>query len=463
MKKKYINIILIISTVTGWWASCGIIHPYHTPQMRTDSLFRDDYTTDTNTIATLHWDQIFTDTALQRLIDRGIRNNLDLKVAYTRIEQAQATLEQSRLALYPTLSASGNAAMSKLSDAQTNGRIGAAQTYQVGLNSNWEILAWGRLRATRRANLAALLETEAEARAVQTELVGNIANNYYSLLALDRQLAITQQTVQIWIAIVQTMRLLKEGDVVTEAAVVQSEASRYAAEVSIPDIRQNIRTTENALSILLGDAPGPVPRDSLKDQQPIAYLQTGVPAQLLANRPDVQAAEYSFRNYFELTNVARTYFYPSVSITASAGLYSLTPGGLFSGNSIVGSIGAGIMQPIFDGGVNRARLKIAKAQQQGAYYTFQQTLLTAGQEVSDALSSYQNAADKMDARTKQLDALAKAVEYTQLLLRYGTANYTEVLTAQQSLLSAQLGQVNDQLQRLQAVVNLYRALGGGWR
>jgi outer membrane protein, multidrug efflux system len=294
-------------------------------------------------------------------------------------------------------------------------------------------------------------------------LVASIANYYYALLGLDRELKITEQSVKNWMSTVDIMKALKNADVVTEAAVVQSEASRYAAEVTIPDLKQTIRQTENALSTLLGRVPGPVKRDTLFEQQPVTLLHLGVPAQLLANRPDVQEAELNFRYAFELTNVARTYFYPALVLSASGGFSGLTMSNLFSPASLVGSIATSLTQPIFNQGINKTRLKVAQESQQQALLAFQNVLLTAGQQVSDDITTYQSTSEKTSLRDSEIVNLQKAVEYTQLLVRYSSANYTEVLTAQQSLLSAQLNQVGDRLQQLQAVVNLYRDLGGGWK
>lgn len=261
------------------------------------------------------------------------------------------------------------------------------------------------------------------------------------------------------------MRALKESATVTEAAVVQSEAQRYATEVTLPDLKQSIRETENALSILLGVAPHAIQRGDLQSQQTTTILLTGIPTQLLANRPDVLQAELNFRNYFELTNVARTYFYPSLSINGSAGLNSLSFSNFFDPASFVASIGAGLTQPIFNKRANKTRLEVARLQQQEALLNFQNTLLNAGREVSNAMSLHETALEKIAIRTNQVTALQKSVVFTQELLQngFGNTNYTEIITARQSLLQAELGSVNDRLQRLQAVVNLYSALGGGWK
>lgn len=458
-KKIY---LLVFSIALLLFTACKVTQPYQTPGVNTSGLFRGVTTTDTATIANLPYTALFTDTTLQRLIATGIAHNLDLQVAYARIQQAQAYYQQSQAAFLPTLNANAGVTIAKYSNIQSIPRKSATQ-YQLGVSSGWEADIWGKLSSTRRANLASLLQTEAAARTIQTELVANIANYYYVLLALDQQLAITQQTVTNWEATVQTMRALKEAARVTEAAVVQSEAQRYAAEVTIPDLKQSIRETENALSILLGSVPDSIYRGFLDNEQFGEILQAGVPAQLLANRPDVQQAELNFRYYFELTNVARTYFYPSLTITGSAGLSALNPADLFRPGALAASIGAGLAQPVFNQRLNKTRLAVAQSQQQEALLNFQKTLLNAGREVSDALYLYQTAVEKMTVRTQQMTALQQSVAYTQELLRNGFATYTEVITARQSLLQAELGRVNDRLQQLQATVNLYRSLGGGWK
>jgi NodT family efflux transporter outer membrane factor (OMF) lipoprotein len=429
----------------------------------TQGLYRDQNASDTSGIASIHWEDFFQDTLLQNLISEAIRQSPDLKIATARIQQAEAYLEQARLAFFPTISANATVQNGKTPNNKTAAGVGSNHLYQLIGSASWEADIWGKLKTSKRAEAASLMQSEAYRRAVQTDLVASIANDYYQLLALDQQLKITQQSVQNWITTVTTMKALKEADVVTGAAVVQSEASRYAAEVTIPDIKQSIRQTENALSVLLGRVPGPIKRSTLANQHVLMNIQTGIPAQLLANRPDVQEAEENFRYYFELTNVARTYFYPSLTITANTGWSATNLNNLFSPSSVVGNIAGGLLQPIFNQGINKTRLKVAQAQQQEAFLNFQKSLLNAGQEVSNSLSLYQAAQEKTSARDSQLVNLQKAVDYTQQLVRYSSANYTEVLTAEQSLLSAELGQVNDQLQKWQAVINLYQALGGGWK
>ena len=469
MNKTYIKYLFVVLALTGSMLSCKVVtKTYKQPELNTNDLYRGQNTADTTTIASMPWQSMFTDTTLKALIAEGLYQNLNLKVAIQKIAEAQAALGQAKGALFPNLSGNASATRSKLSAASLDYPQGTTistltTSYQLGLSTSWEADIWGKLTSAKRAAFANLMETDAAKRAVQTQLIADIANNYYNLLALDKELEITNQTLQNRIKDVETMKTLKEGAVVNGAAVVQSEANRYAAEVAIPDLKRSIRETENAIDILVGRPPGPLNHGKLDNQQPVANLQTGVPAQLLQNRPDVQQAEYTFRAAFENTNVAHAYFYPSFTITASGGFSNLQLKDFFV-NSVFYNIAAGLTQPIFNQGINKARLKTAQAQQLEALYNYQQTLLVAGGEVSNALYAYQSAKEKDDARSKQIAALVKAVDYTNELLRYSSAtNYTDVLTSEQSLLAAQLSGVNDHLQQLQAIVNLYRALGGGWR
>lgn len=446
-----------------------VTQKYQRPaELKTDSLYRDVESTDSINIANLPTSTLFTDPQLQSLIREGIENNLDLKAAIARMNSAAANLRLSKDAFLPSLNLDVSATDNKQSRAALNLPPTITipletQLYRAQLSTAWELDIWGKLGSAKRSALASYLQTEAAKRAVQTQLVSSIANNYYTLLALDLQLKITEQTLASRIKNVEAIKALKEAGIVNGAAVVQSEANRYAAEVSIPDLKRSIRETENALNVLLGKSAGPVSRTSFEAQQDYKDLQVGLSSLLLKNRPDVQQAEFAFRTAFENTNVAKTYFYPQLTLTANSGLSSLTLENFFN-NSIFYSIVGGLTQPIFNKGQNRARLATAKAAQQESFYNFQKTMLTAGSEVSNALYAYQAAVEKENSRANQIAALEKAVDYTKELLKYSSAtNYTDVLTSEQSLLTAQLNAVNDKLQKLQAVVNLYRALGGGWR
>jgi multidrug efflux system outer membrane protein len=462
---KYIFLVIAAALLSA----CSITKKYERPTtISTDKLYRDQAAADSITMANMPWQTVFKDAKLNVLIQKGLDQNLNLKNAIENIVQARATLRQSKLAYYPTLNLDANATRTKQSEAGLNFPSGIGintltSTYKLGLNTSWEADIWGKISSAKRTSLAKYLSTDAAKQAVKTQLIADIANNYFLLLALDKQLKITQETLETRIKNVTTIKALKEGAVVNGAAVVQSEANRYAVEVLIPDLKKSIRETENALNILMAQAPGPIERGTLDTQIVPTTIAIGLPSQLLQNRPDVRQAEYNFRAAFETTNVARTNFYPSLTLTASGGFSNLELKDFFN-NSIFYSIMGGLTQPIFNQGLNNARLRTAQSQQLQAMNNFQQSLLVAGQEVSNSLYSYQMAVEKEDSRAKQILALKKAVDFTQQLLEYSSStNYTDVLTSQQSLLTAELNGVNDNLQKLQAIVELYKALGGGWK
>lgn len=460
MKTTNINywIIMLLSAFMLMLESCKVLHPYQQQIVDVTDLFRDVDDTDTSSMASIPWKSIFTDQKLQHLIQEGIDNNLDLKIAVARVNSAQANLTQSKAAFYPNLSANASITYQKVNANMIN----MNQPYQLSASSSWEVDIWGKLSSLKRASFAAFLQSEAYRRAVQTQLIANIASQYYALLALDEQLKITLKTVENRKADFATMKLLKESDVVTGADVVQSQASELSLVATIPDLKQSIREMENSICLLLGRASGTIERDSLSNQSMSVDLKTGIPSQLLANRPDVQQAEYQFRYYFELTNVARTYFYPTLSITGQAGLSNSSLSDFFNASSVFANILGGLTQPIFNNGLNKQRLAVAQATQEESFATFKQTMLTAGAEVSNALFTYQMALDKMEIRSQEIEYLKKSVDFTQELLKYSsTTNYNDVLASEQNLLNAELNSVGDKLQQLQAIVDLYRSLGGG--
>lgn len=468
MKYSILRNIIPLALTLLMLNSCGVVNKnYLTPDVSFSEQYRDTEVQDTTSIATLNWKEIIADSILQGLIKEGLQNNLDLKIAIENINQAQASLEQARLTLLPTLEGSAQLGRSKTSQAALNfgsveGINLTTNSYLGQLSSSWEADIWGKLRSNKRSVLASFLKTEAAAKAIQTQLISDIAVAYYNLLALDAQLAITQKTLQNRIGDQEVMKLLKESAIVDGAAVVQSEASRYEIEASIPDIELSIQQEENALSILLGRVPGAIERSSLAEQTAYPDLKIGLPASLLRTRPDIQEAEMAFRGAFEDVNVAKTYFYPSLTITANAGLSSLSLSDFFD-KSLFFNLFGGLTQPIFANGENKARLKTNESLQQQAFYDYKASWLNAGGEISNALFLYQKAKEKQEARLHQIAALEKSVEFTEALLEYSSnTNYTDVLTTKNNLLSAQLNGVSDKQQELQAVVQLYRALGGGW-
>jgi NodT family efflux transporter outer membrane factor (OMF) lipoprotein len=463
MRTHQIKQLFAIAGLAVLLVSCGTSRHFRRDSVSTDNLYGKQELTDTATMASLRWTDLFTGPQLQKLILEGLNNNLDLQIAVQRVSEAEAYFSQSKAALLPGISAQGTETYIRNPESIYPEGPREVNTDQLGVQASWEIDLWGKLRSSKRSAYANLLASDAGRKAVQTRLISNIVSAYYALVGLDAKLAITQQTVKNSIDLVETLKALKQSGRVTGAAVVQSEAARYAAEVTIPDLNQQIRETENALCVILGRTPGHIERGTIDEQALTPVLQIGIPAQLLDNRPDVIQAEYQVMSAYELTNSARAYFYPALTLTASTGFAAKDLRSLLDPASFAANVIGGLTQPLFNKKMNATRLKVAKAQQEEALLNFRSILLNAGQEVHNALGSYESAVGKMELRQKQLDALNKSVDYTIELLNYGSATYTEVLNAQTSLLAAQLSRVNDRLQQLNAVVSLYRALGGGWR
>ncbi len=433
----------------------------------TESLYRDGEGNDgdTITIADTPWQEFFQDDKLKALIQEGLDNNFDLQVANERIQQAAATFKMARAALYPTLAATGQTnSLSLYSDGDQGKKVlgYSNNTMVLGLSTSWEADIWGRLNRTKKARLANFLNSQEYYLLVRTNVVASIASTYYSLIALDEQLNVTKEMIQILEESAETMEALKEAGQQNGAGVEQSRALLYSTQLSIPDLESQIRQQENTLCLLLGRKPGSVERNSIQEQNVPQELKTGIPAQLLSRRPDVKQAELSFRSAFELTRAAHASLYPSLSI--SSGFLGWTASDFsdfFKPEAIALNLVGGITQPIFNGRQIKSNIEITESQQREAAINFRSTLLSAGQEVSNVLFSFEASLSKNEVRNKQIQSLTNAVDFTRQLLLAGEANYTEVLNSQQSLLSAQLNQINDRLEQLTYCVSLYKALGGG--
>lgn len=456
-----IQIIIYPLCIAALLSSCNIYKKYTRPEVDTRGLYRDPIAvndtlvSDTTNMGNLPWDQVFTDPQLQTLIRMGLERNTDLQTAMLRVKEAEASLMTSRLAYFPSLGLSPQGGVSSFDKNRGN------WTWTLPVTASWEIDLFGKMLNTKRAAKAALMQSEAYKQAVRTQVIAAVANYYYMLLMLDKQLAITEETAVLWRKNTETMKALKEAAVVNEAGIVQSEANYYMILASIADLKNQIRETENSLSLLLRQAPQRIERGKIDNQQLPALLNAGVPIQLLSNRPDVKAAEMALAGTYYNLNEARSAFYPQLSISGTLGWTNQAGSVIVNPGKMIASAIGSLTQPLFYRGANVARLRIAKAQQEEAKLSFEQAILNAGGEVSDALNLYATAEQKMVHRSKQILSLEKSVEYTQELLTFGTSTYLEVLTALQSLLNAQLSEVSDQFQRMQAVVNLYHALGGG--
>ena len=454
--------IIILMCATALLSSCHIYKSYDRPEdITVEGLYRDTIAggdtlaADTANFGNLPWKEVFTDAQLQTLIEQALTNNADLRSAALTVKQAQAALMSARLAYAPMLALSPQGTVSSFDKGK------ATQTYSLPVTASWQIDLFGQLLNPKRKAQVSLKQTQFYEQAVQTQVIANVANMYYTLLMLDRQLQISESTCDILKRNLETVEAMKEAAMANSAAVEQSRTAYAQVLASRPDIRQSIRETENALCLMLNQPAQSIARGTLEQQQLPAEFSTGIPLQLLSNRPDVKAAEMSLAASYYDTNSARAAFYPQITLsgsagwTNSAGSYIVNPGKLLL--SAVGSL----TQPLFNKGANIAQLKIAKAQQEEAKLTFQQTVLNAGKEVNDALTQAQTAKGKIDLRTHQIESLEDAVRSTQLLMTHGNTTYLEVLTAQQTLLSAQLSQITDRFDELQATVNLYQALGGG--
>lgn len=448
--------------------SCFVAKDYSRPAvLDNNSTYRTDLgSQDSTSLAGLTWRELFQDSLLHGYIERGLKNNTDIRIAIQQISIAQSYYLQGKAGYLPTLNAGARVNYQRLSRNSQFGAFfnGSLTQYEVTALLSWEADIWGKIRSNKRAAQASYLQSVAAHQAVTTQLISGIASTYFQLIALDEQLRIAEQTVEYRKASLETTRALKDAGSVTEVGVKQTEAQLYSAQALVVETTRNIRILENTMSILLGDEPGEIRRSTL-DQQQLAdvELSIGLPAQLLRRRPDVIASEFNLINSFELTNVARSSFYPSLTITsATGGLQSLELDQLFSVNSLFASVVAGITQPILNGRQIRTQYEVAQSRQEIAYLNFRQSILNATREVSDALYSYEAAGDRIELKTQELAAYDTAVVFSEELLNNGMINYLEVITARQNTLNSQLDLINARFNRLNAIVDLYRALGGGW-
>ena len=441
-------------------ASCGIYTNYERPAQAVadmDSLYRPEARPDTTrSIATLRWEELFTDTCLQQLIRQGLAANADLAVARLQVEEAQATLRQSKLAYLPSVQLEPTGTLSSFDGQKTQ------KTYSVGASASWEIDLFGKLRNSKRQALASLLASDAYRQAMQTQVVATVADSYYALLMLDEQIRITEQTAESWREYVRSLAALMQAGQADRATLAQAEASRLAAESSLLSLQQQAIEQENALCVFVGLTPRRLERGTMDGQHFPSHLSVGVPLDLLSRRPDVRQAEANLMQAFYATNSARAAFYPSITLSGSAGWTN-------SGGAAVANPGAwllqavgSLVQPLFNRGQNLANLKIAKAQQEEAVLQFRQSLLDAGNEVNNALAQWQTARERIRLDNGQVEQLTITLGDTELLMENSAdTNYLQVLTARQSLLSAQLAVTSDRYDEIQGVIELYHALGGG--
>ena len=467
--KVTIHKIILIFFVSFLVVSCHTRQNYQRANDVVDEkLFRTDaLPKDSLSMANLSWKEIFTDAVLQKHIAKALENNLDIRIALQNIASAEAYLKQSKAAYQPTISVGPDYSFNTSSLNTQFGQIVGERRYinqfDITANLGWELDLWGKLKGQEKAQYAAYLSSVAAHQNVKSNLVASIATAYYQLLAFDEQKKIFSNTIEIRKKNLETTKALKEAGIVSEVAVQQSEALVYNAEASLVTLDVQIQMLENTISLLMGEPSHEIERTSLSTQNFALNTDVGYPSALLANRPDVKQAEFNLINAFELTNAAKAQFYPSLRITGSTGVQSVDIDKLFSGNSVFANVLVGLAQPILNKRQIRTNYEVSLANQEKAYLNFRKTILNAGNEVSDALKMY-NAQDQFIAfKKKELSAYDKSVEFSQELVNYGMANYLEVLNANVNKLNAEINIANAQYTKLQAGVELYRALGGGWR
>lgn len=455
--------IFYMMCATALLSSCHIYKAYDRPEdINADGIYRDPVSltdtlavSDTTNMGNIPWQELFKDPKLQALIEEGLANNVDMQAAVLRVEEARVMLTSARLSFLPSINLAPQGSVTTMDGGDF------VKAYTLPVAASWQVDLFGQLLNASRSQKTAYLQSQYSQQAVRSQLICGIANSYYTLLMLDQQEDITARTVDIYAENVRVMEAMKIAGMTTEAAVTQTRAAYHQTAASLIDLQRQIREVENSLSVLLAKAPQHIDRGTLDEQIMPEELTAGVPIQLLANRPDVKIAEMNLASAYYSTNQARAAFYPGLNITATAGWTNGSGISVANPGQFMFQALAALAQPIFNNGKLIANLKVTKAEEEIAKMNYQQTILAAGQEVSDALHLYDASNNKLIEDRARVEQLEKAVVYTKDLFQSGDATYLEILTSQQSLLSAQLTEVSDNIQRIQAVINLYSALGGG--
>ncbi|WP_308242971.1 efflux transporter outer membrane subunit [uncultured Prevotella sp.] len=457
-----LNKIFLFASASLLMTSCGLYNKYERPQVDTYGLVR-DVASNTDTLAVadtasfgnLPWREVFTDPQLQSLIETGLANNTNLLNAALNVKMVEDQLMIAKLAFVPGFTFSPQGTV-----ASWDGNK-ASKTYSLPVTASWSVDLFGNLLNVKRSAQMALLATKDYQQVVQTKVISNIANMYYTLLMLDKQLRVVNDMSKLVEETWNIMKIQKELGRVKETSVQSAEANLYSVQAQAADLKRQIRETENSLSLLLGQQAQTIKRGTFEGQSLPSKFSTGIGLQLLNNRPDVHYAEMSLAQCFYDVNTARSKFYPNITISGTGAFTNSGGGGIVNpGKWLLSAVGS-LTQPIFAHGQIIAGLKVAKSKQEQAYNTWQNAVLSAGSEVSNALVLYNSSDEKSKLEEKQVESLKKNVEYNKMLFNDGSATYLEVITAQQSLLNAELSKVADDFYKMQAVVNLYYALGGG--
>ena len=457
MKKT--NIIIIAFAALLLTGCKSLYGNYERPDVKTSGIVRDPVDdkaalAGSSDFGNLPWRSVFTDPQLQTLIEKALENNPDLLNAALNIDIAEQQLRASKLAFLPSVVFAPNGSISHFGT-----HTSSTQAYTLPITASWDVDLFGKLRSQKKAAQMALIQSRDYKVAVQTNLICNVANLYYTLLMLDRQKQIVDDmsglTKNTW----DMMKLQMEFGRARSTSVQSAEAAYYSVQTQGADIKRQIRETENTLSLLLGEPAQSIARGSLENQSLPANFSGGIGVQLLSNRADVHANEMALAQCFYNIQEARSRFYPALNISPT-GAWTNSNGLVNPGKLLLSVVGS-LTQPIFMRGQLKAGLRVAEDRYKQAYNTWQNSILKAGAEVSNALVAYNSADEKNKLQQQQIDVLKQNVDHTQMLYAQSSSSYLEVITAQQSLLNAEISQVQEQFTKLQAIVNLYNALGGG--
>ncbi|MBT2623126.1 MULTISPECIES: efflux transporter outer membrane subunit [Chryseobacterium] len=467
IKNIFLIFILVVTAV-----SCKTKVAYTEPDLQLPEEFRFTATADTASVANLEWKEFFKDPALQGLIEKGIAHNLDLQIALKQVASSQERLLQAKYLQYPDIGFGVTGQISRPSKNSMNGQslnlfIGKnhVEDYNAAFNLSWEADIWGKIKNQQEVSRMQYLQTYEATKAIQTQVVAAIAQGYYNLLMLDKQLTIAQSNLELSSNTLSITEKMWESGDTTSLGVQQATAQKQSTELLISQLQQNIAIQENALSILVGEAPNKVSRGiEMSDTSLSQDLSTGLPAKMVSRRPDVRQQELVLLESNSLVGIAQANMYPSLKITANGGVNSFKFDNWFQiPASLFGSVLGGITQPIFQKRQLKTDLAVAKIQREKNVLAFRQSVLNAMGEVSDALVSNENLKVQEQKATEQVTTLKDGIKSAQMLYKGGLANYLEVITAQANSLQAELNLASVKRQRLSSIVDLYRALGGGWK
>jgi NodT family efflux transporter outer membrane factor (OMF) lipoprotein len=463
------NKIAILTLAAAMMSSCGVYKNYERPnEITANGIYGNAESGDSLGFGDLQWKEVFTDPTLQALIDKALAQNSNMRQADLRIEQAQNNLKAAKLSFFPSLAFAPSGTVSGLIDPYNREKYeavmgnGASKTYSFPLSLNWQIDCFGQLRNTKKGREVALENMKTVRQAVQTALVANVANLYYTLAMLDEQLAIANETSEKWKKTLQMTKYLMEAGQSNKAAVASTEANYWSILSSVVELKNSIKEVENVLSALIGETPRRIDRSALSTFQTPKVCTTGMPITLLNRRPDVKQAELALASAFYNKNIAKASFYPNLTLSGNGQFAnSISGAGIVNPGGIILAAVASLAQPIFQNGKLRAAYKNSKAEMEVATIGFQQALLDAGAEVNTAMANIYTSKAKKALIANQVKSLSEAVDATEKLMKESSVNYLQVLTAQSGLLQAQMNEVSNNFSIIQNTINLYQALGGG--